>query len=133
MNVQLDDLKSIRRALGKSQSELAELLAVSTRAVQSYEQGWRDTPLHVQKAAAMLLFLSWRKTRTWVAPCWEIKKCSEEKRDCCPAYEMRAGEFCWMVNGTQCGQAHHRTWETKIELCQECPVTREWLSARTES
>ncbi|MDH4317770.1 MAG: helix-turn-helix domain-containing protein, partial [Desulfobulbaceae bacterium] len=37
-----------RAKLGKTQKELAELLGISLKAVQSYEQGWRSVPLHVE-------------------------------------------------------------------------------------
>lgn len=37
-------IKQIRKTLGLSQSELATKLGMSTRAVQSWEQGWRTCP-----------------------------------------------------------------------------------------
>ncbi len=39
-----EELRHIRYRLGFSQSELAEELGVSLRAVQSWEQGWRKIP-----------------------------------------------------------------------------------------
>ena len=38
-----------RAKLGKTQKEFGKLLNVSTKAVQSYEQGWRPVPLHVER------------------------------------------------------------------------------------
>jgi DNA-binding XRE family transcriptional regulator len=125
----LGDLKKIREFLGKSQSELGLLLGVSTRAIQSYEQGWRTAPPHVLRSVAMLLFLNWRKSQTWMAPCWDVRKCGPEKKECCAAWQLRAGDVCWLVNGTQCGDPHGRDWETKMDHCMKCPVTTRWLSA----
>ena len=69
------DLKRVRKALGKSQSELAALLGISTRAVQSYEQGWRRLPPYVQRLTGLLLFLKRRKDGPNLSPCWEILEC----------------------------------------------------------
>jgi DNA-binding XRE family transcriptional regulator len=38
-----NEFSGIRKYLGKTQSELAGLLCVSTKAIQSFEQGWRNT------------------------------------------------------------------------------------------
>lgn len=40
---------TLRAKLGKTQKALAELLGVSLKAVQSYEQGWRAIPMHVER------------------------------------------------------------------------------------
>jgi len=63
------NLKTIREALNKTQHEMAALLGVSARAVQSYEQGWRPFPPHVQKMAGLLFFLHRRKGRMPSRPC----------------------------------------------------------------
>ena len=39
----------MRKHLGKTQKELAELLGVSVKSVSSYEQGWRNIPPHVER------------------------------------------------------------------------------------
>ena len=43
-------VRSLRDELDRSQREMAEILGVSTKAVQSYEQGWRQTPPHVEQS-----------------------------------------------------------------------------------
>ncbi len=51
-------LKEVRLAKGLSQSKLAEASGVSLRAIQSYEQGWRDignVPKVVVRALADVL------------------------------------------------------------------------------
>lgn len=123
------DLSAIREVLDKSQSELAELLGVSTRAVQSYEQGWRPVPVHVQKAAGLLLFLNWRKQGLRPVACWKTRQCSPEKRASCPTYEFRAGDLCWLINGTRCGGKPKKSWKAKLATCVACPAMGQWLRA----
>jgi DNA-binding XRE family transcriptional regulator len=126
--IQLNDLKRIRQALSKSQSQMAGILGISKRAVQSYEQGWRPTPLHVQKIAAMLLFLDWRSNNGTPEPCWKVRGCDAKRRTCCPAYQFQAGDLCWLVNGTRCGDPQDATWDKKLPRCQQCEVTKAMLT-----
>ena len=123
----LSDLKSVRRALGKSQSEISELLGVSTRAVQSYEQGWRPTPVRVQQMAGLLLYLDWRKDGNNSAPCWKVQRCRPEKKAKCPAYQYKAGDLCWLIAGTHCRGIEQRSSEAKMVKCRRCPAMKEWL------
>ena len=125
--VRLDHLRSIRRALGTSQSELARLLDISKRAVQSYEQGWRPSPPHVLKLAALLLFLKRRKELGPPKPCWTVCKCDPDARRQCSAYGYRAGDLCWLVTDSCWRGQAQSTWEAKIAKCQECPVMKQWL------
>jgi DNA-binding transcriptional regulator YiaG len=52
------EFSQIRQGLAKTQAELARLLCVSPRAVQSYEQGWRDIPAGIERQ--LLFILSYR-------------------------------------------------------------------------
>jgi len=116
------DLKRIRKALGKSQSELAALLGISIRAVQSYEQGWRRLPPYVQRLTGLLLFLKRRKDGPNPSPCWEIVECNGDVRSRCLAYEYQAGDFCWLVTGNCVAGQEQDSWEAKLARCRECPV-----------
>jgi DNA-binding XRE family transcriptional regulator len=127
MPVRWTNLKNIRAKLDKSQSAMAKLLGISTRAVQSYEQGWRSVPAQVQRNAALLLFLNWRQTRKRVQPCWEQKDCAQEKRDNCAAWQCGAGDLCWLLSGACCDGKKPRSALTKIAHCQACPVTHAWV------
>jgi len=131
-DVRVDDLRSIRQALGKTQSEMAGLLSVSTRAVQSYEQGWRPVPPHVRKMAIFLLCVS-RRHKGKVVPCWQIRKCSKRDRAACPAHQLGEGELCWLVTGDACPLAESASSEDKAERCAKCPVLMERLRAHTGS
>jgi len=130
--MRVDDLRSIRQALGKTQSEMAGLLSVSTRAVQSYEQGWRPVPPHVRKMAIFLLCVS-RRHRGKVVPCWQIRKCSRQARAACPAHQMGEGELCWLVTGDACPLAESASPEEKADRCARCPVLMERLRAHADS
>ena len=123
----ITDLRKVREALGKSQSQMAWLLGVSTRAVQSYEQGWRPPSHLVQRFAVLLLYLSRREGAPKLAPCWEARKCSPELRAKCPAYELGAGDLCWLIPGPRCKDNGDGRWERKIDDCEDCAVMQAWL------
>ena len=125
------DLCSVRDALGKSQEELATLLGTSKRAVQSYEQGWRPVPAHIQKSAALLLFLNWRRNQFLFgrkrSPCWVIRKCTAAVRAKCSVYRFGAGDLCWLLTGARCHGRTKKAWEAKMARCRSCEVMRQWL------
>ncbi len=125
------DLQEVRKALGKSQAELAELLGVSTRAVQSYEQGWRPVPAHVQRVASLLLFLDWRERGGRVKPCWDIRRCSDDVRSKCTVGQLAAGDLCWLLMGYRCRGRTQRSAEVQMARCRSCEVMRQWLKPRT--
>ena len=45
-----DEFSGIRHLLGKTQSQLARLLGTSFKAIQSFEQGWRNVPAHTERS-----------------------------------------------------------------------------------
>lgn len=110
-----------RKKVGKTQREMAQLLGTSIKAIHSYEQGWRRIPVHVER---QLLFLVTRKNslQNDYSSCWEIKKCPEEQRAQCPAWEFQTGDLCWFINGTICEGYVHNTWKDKMENCRFCKV-----------
>jgi len=115
------ELSRIRQSLGKTQEELARLLCVSTKAVQSFEQGWRNIPASAERQLLFLLSLK-RSSDKSSKPCWEIRDCPEEWRRNCTAWEFSAGYSCWFINGTFCQGQYQGNWEKKIELCRQCEV-----------
>jgi DNA-binding XRE family transcriptional regulator len=115
------EFSNIRSHLGKTQAQMAQLLGVSLKAVQSFEQGWRNVPVHTERQTLLLLALKGsgiKKTR----PCWSLKKCSTEARKSCPAWEFNAGQICWLINGTICAGKPQRSWVQKMKLCRKCDV-----------
>ena len=124
--MQNKEFSSIRHYLEKSQKQLAQLLCVSTKRVQSYEQGWRRIPPHSDQQMLLLLSLksfSNRNTQT----CWEIKNRPGEWRDNCIVWELQVKHFCWLINGTLCSGKVQKDWNMKIKICQECKILKAML------
>ena len=116
----------IRKTLNKSQSRMAQLLGVSLKAVQSYEQAWRNIPLHVQRQMLLLLHLKDKKTSDF-DPCWDTVSCPENRRNSCPAYEFKVGHLCWLINGTNCQALKKEQMEEERDNCSQCKVIRQIL------
>jgi DNA-binding XRE family transcriptional regulator len=115
------EFSAIRRQLGKSQLQLSRLAGVSLKAVQSFEQGWRDVPVHIERQLLFLLALKQNADKK-IKPCWVIQKCPMEIRKNCPAWEFKAGQFCWSICGTICQGAVQDSWQKKMKICRQCPV-----------
>lgn len=111
----------IRKRLGKTQQQLAQLLCVSPKAVQSFEQGWRKVPVRIEREMLLLLALKVSGDRDTV-PCWERKNCPMEWRDNCIVWDLKIRHFCWFVNGTSCQGRVHKNWHEKMKICQDCIV-----------
>jgi hypothetical protein len=116
-----EELVKIRQEMGKTQKEIGSLLGTSLKAIQSYEQGWRPVPDHVERHLYFLLVL--RKIKM-IQPCWVIKNCPPEKRERCPAWELQSGHLCWFINGTVCNGKVARSWKSKMEICKKCEVLK---------
>lgn len=117
------EFKSFRKALKKTQKQIAQLLGTSIKAVHSYEQGWRKVPAHVERQLFFLLSRL-RGGYNYQQPCWKIKKCPPNRKKRCPAWEFNAGKLCWLVNGTICEGTVRRDWKTKMEICRSCDVLK---------
>jgi DNA-binding XRE family transcriptional regulator len=120
------EFSTARRYLGKTQSQMAQLLGVSLKAIQSFEQGWRNIPVHTERQVLFLLALKKllpKKDR----PCWVVLKCPMEIRRNCPAWEFQAGHLCWFINGTFCRGEVQQSWREKMKICRRCKVFRTML------
>ncbi len=115
------EFSTIRTTLRKTQRQMALLLGVSIKAIQSFEQGWRKIPTYVERHALFLVALK-TGTRGRTTPCWEIRHCPARIRENCPAWEWKAGYLCWFINGTICGGKPQLSWSQKIVLCKKCKV-----------
>lgn len=111
----------LRKKLGKTQAQMAQLLGVSIKAVHSYEQGWRSIPAHVERQLFFLISRVFKEVNP-KKQCWVIKKCPKERKKKCPAWEFKAGKLCWFINGTICAGYAHKTWKEKIQICKVCEV-----------
>ncbi|MFC1910250.1 two-CW domain-containing protein [Chloroflexota bacterium] len=119
-----------RCILAKTQNQLAKILCVSPKAIQSFEQGWRNIPSHIERELLLLISL---KTcfNSNIQPCWEIKDCPDRWREKCIVWELQVMHFCWFVNGTFCQGKEHQKWAEKIEFCKECEVFSSMLPSIT--
>ncbi len=115
------DFSRLRHYLDKSQSQLAQLLCVSPKAIQSFEQGWRKIPAYISRQLLFLLSLKTSLNEN-NKPCWEIKGCPVEWRENCSAWEFKAGHLCWFINGTFCQGQDQKCWDKKLEVCWDCEV-----------
>ena len=113
----------IRNYLEKSQTQMARLLGISSRAVQSFEQGWRKVPSSVEKQMLFLRYTKVTRNRN-IQSCWEITNCDLKAKDSCPAWEFQTGEMCWFINGTICNGTIIENWNKKMAICRKCDYYR---------
>src|ERR1039458_3793689 len=64
---------AIRRHLEKTQIQMGQILGVSPKAIQSFEQGWRKIPVHIERQVLLILALKSRASR-------KTKPCRSEER-----------------------------------------------------
>ncbi len=123
----------IRAYLGKTQKQMAQLMGTSNKAIESFEQGWRNITPHIERQLYFLLsrkaIIEGKKT----VDCWVISKCPEYKRQKCPAWEFRCGQLCWFINGTICNGKTQDSWQKKMMSCQQCEVFQNILPADLEN
>ena len=128
------EISGIRLYLEKTQGQMARVLGVSLKAIQSFEQGWRKIPTHVERQALFLLAMK-TSPRKKAKPCWETIKCPMATRRDCQAWEFRAGHLCWFINGTICQGRAQQSWRKKMAICRRCAVFQDMvpsLRAQTE-
>ena len=120
------DFSSIRKNIRKTQKQMSEILGVSLKAIQSFEQGWRSIPVHIERQVLYLLVLK-KLHRKKGRPCWAVRRCPAEAKRRCPAWEFQVGDFCWFINGTICHGEVQDSWRMKIKMCRQCKVFRTML------
>lgn len=106
---------------------MAQLLTISLRAVQSFEQGWRNIPAYVERQMLFLLAKEKLGNRE-IAPCWVILDCPRETRRNCPAWTFQSGDLCWFINGMISQGEVQKSWRKKMEMCQQCKAFQRILS-----
>ena len=117
------EFRQTRHLLGKTQKNLAQLLCVSLKTVQSFEQGWRNVPAYVEREMMFLLSVKASCNKS-TRCCWEIINCPSDWRDNCIVWEFQAGYLCWFLSGTFCQGNSQESWRDKVNLCRKCKVLR---------
>jgi DNA-binding XRE family transcriptional regulator len=115
--------RKIRKKIGMTQGALAKSLGLSIRAIQSYEQGWREVPTHVMVQLLVLAaaFYSGGERK----PCWEMLNCSAEDMQKCPCPKTD-GMLCWLVTGRQSVPCKNG-FTDDLTACMQCPVIKQIL------
>jgi hypothetical protein len=90
----------LRKKLGKTQKQMAELLGISLKAIQSFEQGWRKVPAHIERQVLFLMAAKAQNSGN-SRPCWKIRGCSLKDRNLCPAWEFQVGNLDGFVKSRQ--------------------------------
>lgn len=124
--MQKQDFKKLRKLLGKTQKGMADLLGVSKKTVESYEQGLRNIPPNVQRIIYFLVFklnidkVNKRKT------CWHAKRCPPKYKENCVAWLAKEGFYCWFITGRVCAaEADNPT--SCCDSCFDCDFFTESL------
>lgn len=113
-------LRELREQLGVAQQQLASMLGVSPRTVQSCEQGWRK-PSPALERAVLLLRISHQQGRKLAElACWHAAACTSRQRAGCLAYHSGQGHLCWLLSGNSCQGHSVRSWADKKALCGSC-------------
>lgn len=118
-------VKRIRRSLGMTQATVARTLGVSIRAIQSYEQGWRETPTSIT-LQMLVLASAYRAPELGAKACWEVTGCSATQKSQCPCRHTN-GQLCWLVSGRMCG-ASAGSEAASLQSCLDCLVVGKLLS-----
>ena len=115
--------KIARHILSQTQVSFSKLLGVSLKAVQSYEQGYRQIPVHIERKVYFFLSQSRTLSSNTKKNCWDRKKC-KSKHDC-PAWEFNAGKFCWFFGGTNCFEGNKNNIHKIMSNCRNCDVVKQ--------
>ena len=104
---------------------IAAALGISTKAVQSYEQGWRAVPVRAIIQLLVLLALYRRRAMDDV-PCWEIRDCPLENREKCASFTVGRGQFCWFIGSQEC-RSETVPDPDEVLPCMQCGVVQRLL------
>lgn len=109
----------IRKKLKKTQKDMSELLGISLKTVQSYEQGFRNIPANIERILYFLLFKLNMHKLDLNQVCWKKTKCPENIRNNCIAWLAQEGFFCWFLTGKTC-LGRKLLDQNDFQSCFEC-------------
>lgn len=126
MKMKKEAFTRVRKKLNKTQKEMAGLLGVSKKTVESYEQGLRNIPDNVRRLLYFLLFKLNLKKNDYTSLCWDEKKCSPQVRENCVAWLAKEGFFCWFITGKAC-EAQRLLGDKAVAGCFLCDFFKDNL------
>ena len=118
-------VRRVRAELGLSQTQLADLIGVSPRTIQSCEQGWRRPTAALERSLLLLLLASRNGPDFGQRVCWESRRCPPGACEQCLVHRSRQGHLCWLLSGNVCGGKRLRSWADKRAQCGECAFMHE--------
>ncbi len=124
--MQKDEFIKVRKKLGKTQKEMATLLGISKKTVESYEQGLRNISVNNERIIYFLLFKLNMENFGKMEFCWDKKKCPAGTREYCVAWSAREGFFCWFITGKLC-KREGLVSSKSTESCFKCGFFKENL------
>ncbi len=124
------DVRRVRDELKLSQPQLADLVGVSVRTVQSCEQGWRKPSVALEKSLLLLLMASRNASHLAERVCWETRGAEPGVCERCLVRRCRQAHLCWLFSGNLCQGKRLRSWSDKKAVCGECRFMHQLLGER---
>lgn len=122
-----ENFKSLRKQLGKTQQEMAQVLNISVKTVESYEQGLRNIPLNIERILYYIFFKTRNPKISTSEKCWKEKNCPKDVRSNCLAWISREGFYCWFFTGKSCMRENQLS-PSGNGTCFECSFFKNQLS-----
>ncbi len=122
----------IRKKLKRTQSSMAELLGVSKKTIESYEQGLRNIPDNMSRITYYLLFKLNMDKLDESELCWNKNNCPLPIRGKCIAWTAKEGFFCWFLNLKTC-LLKQKAPGGECETCFDCEFFKNNLNKILDS
>jgi transcriptional regulator with XRE-family HTH domain len=100
--MKIADFIKIRKKINKTQKEMAMLLGVSKKTIESYEQGLRNIPKNIERILYFILFKLNKSKLGPLKDCWDSHNCSDLKKEKCVAWNSQEGIYCWFITSKIC-------------------------------
>ena len=121
------EFSKIRRQINKTQKELALLLGISKKTVESYEQGFRNIPVNTERILYYIFFKLNIDKFDQKKVCWDEKDCPASIRNECIAWITKEGFFCWFLTGNSCRREMTNP-SSSNQNCFQCSFFRNKLN-----
>lgn len=126
------DIRRVRDELSLSQAQLADLVGVSIRTVQSCEQGWRRPGVALEKSLLLLLMAFRNGTEFGAHVCWQTAEREPGVCERCIVRWCSQAHLCWLFSGNMCQGKRLRSWAEKKAVCGECRFLHQLLEGTNQ-